>query len=281
MNGFVNLIKPAGLTASDLVIKVRKALNTKKVGHLGTLDPLATGVLPIAVGKGTKLFNLLLVKEKTYHAFFTFGVTTDTLDSEGIVTEKSNVIPNVDNVKLVCQKMVGIQQQLPPMYSAKSINGTRAYVLARKGETVELKTKEIEIFSLEYIRQYNHNTFEFEIVCSSGTYIRSIARDMAKMLGTCGFMSGLIRTKSGLFSIDDAITIDELFQQKELALQSIEIAIKDLPRFDFDSNYYRQLSNGVKLPFDKQNYHTIYCNNELFGVGKSQNNLLDLEFYLK
>ena len=281
MNGFVNLIKPSGLTASDMVVKVRKALNTKKVGHLGTLDPLATGVLPIAVGKGTKLFNLLLVKEKTYRAFFTFGLSTDTLDSDGVVVDKCDTIPNVDNLKLVCQKMIGKQDQIPPMYSAKSINGTRAYVLARQGERIELKPKEIEIFSFEYIRQFNHNTFEFEIVCSSGTYIRSIARDMAKMLGTCGYMSALIRTKSGLFDVDDAVTIDELFEKKEMVLQPLELAIKDLPRFDFDTKYYKQLSNGVKLPFDKQNYHTIYCNGELFGVGKSINNLLDLEFYLK
>ena len=127
----------------------------------------------------------------------------------------------------------------------------------------------------------DEKSFKFIISCGGGTYIRSIARDMAKMLGTCGFMSGLIRTKSGLFDINDAITIDELFEQKELALQPLEIAIKDLPRFDFDSKFYRQLSNGVKLPFDKPNYYTIYCNNELFGVGKSVNNLLDLEFYLK
>ena len=281
MNGFVNLIKPAGLTASDMVVKVRKALNTKKVGHLGTLDPLATGVLPIAVGRGTKLFNLLLVKEKTYRAFFTFGLETDTLDSDGVAVNTCKKIPNVDEIKLACKKMIGKQDQLPPLYSAKSVNGTRAYILARKGETVELKTKEIEIFSFEYIRQFNENTFEFEIACSSGTYIRSIARDLAKMLDTCAYMSALIRTKSGLFDIDNAITIDELFDQKEKALQPLDIAIKDLPRFDFDSKYYRQLSNGVKLPFDKQNYHTIYCNGELFGVGKSLDNLLDLEFYLK
>ncbi len=281
MNGFVNLIKPAGLTASDMVVKVRKALNTKKVGHLGTLDPLATGVLPIAVGKGTKLFNLLLVKEKTYRAFFTFGLSTDTLDSDGVVTQKCDKIPTVDEIKVACAKMVGKQDQMPPMYSAKSVNGTRAYVLARKGETVELKTKEIEIFSFEYIRQFNENTFEFEIACSSGTYIRSIARDLAQMMDTCAYMSALIRTKSGLFDIDKAITIEELFELKEQSLQPIDIAIKDLPRYDFDSKLYRKLSNGIKLPFDKQDYHTIYCNGELFGVGKSLNNLLDLEFYLK
>ena len=238
-------------------------------------------LLPIAVGKGTKLFNLLLVKEKTYRAFFTFGISTDTLDSDGVITQKCDKIPSVEELKLACAKMVGKQDQMPPMYSAKSVNGTRAYVLARKGETVELKTKEIEIFSFEYIRQFNENTFEFEIACSSGTYIRSIARDLAEMMGTCAYMSALIRTKSGLFDIDKAITIEELFELKEQALQPIDIAIKDLPRFDFSSKLYKQLSNGVKLPFDKQNYHTIYCNGELFGVGKSQDNLLDLEFYLK
>jgi len=281
MNGFVNLIKPAGLTASDMVVKVRKALNIKKVGHLGTLDPLATGVLPIAVGKGTKLFNLLLEKEKTYRAFFTFGIETDTLDSDGAVISKSEIVPSVEEILSTCKKMIGRQSQIPPMYSAKSVNGTRAYLLARKGENVELKAKEVEIFSFDFIRQYNNNTFEFEIVCSSGTYIRSIVRDMAKLMGTCGFMCGLIRTKSGMFNIEDAITIDELFEKKGCILMPLEKVIEDLPRFDFAKKYLKPLSNGVKLPFDKNTYHRIYCDNQLFGVGVSKDEVLNLEFYLK
>ena len=143
MRGILLVNKRQGWTSFDAVNFCKRVFSTREVGHLGTLDPLATGVLPIAVGRGTKLFNLLLVKEKTYRAFFTFGLETDTLDSDGVAVNTCKKIPNVDEIKLACKKMIGKQDQLPPMYSAKSVNGTRAYILARKGETVELKTKEI------------------------------------------------------------------------------------------------------------------------------------------
>ncbi len=281
MNGFLNVIKPSGLTASDVVVKVRKILNVKKVGHLGTLDPLAVGVLPVAVGKGTKLFNLLLNKQKAYRAFFRFGITTDTLDSDGIITETNDKVVTVDEVADVCKQMVGKQMQIPPAYSAKSVKGTRAYVLARNGNDVQLEPREIEIFKCELLKKVNFNTYMFDIVCSSGTYIRSIVRDMAKKMSTVGYMPALIRTESGMFSLEDALTLDEISLRKEKAILPIDFAISDIPRYEFDAEFCRKLDNGVKVPFECKDYRKIYCNGELFGIGKSKNGLLDLEYYLK
>lgn len=281
MNGFINLFKPSHMTSSNAVVKVRKILHEQKVGHLGTLDPLANGVLPIAVGKATKLFNLLLQKQKTYRASFTFGFSTDTLDSDGNVTEKSDAIPNAEQLKEFCKTHVGKQMQLPPAYSAKSVNGERAYRLARKGEEVQLQAREIEIFSFELVGKTDENTFDFEICCSSGTYIRAIARDMAAECGACGHMSALTRTKSGCFDINGSITLEELQDKKQDALVPVEYVLQDLPAYRFDEKYYSKLKNGVKLPFGEQNYHRIYCRGQLFGVGKSKDGLLDLEYYLK
>ena len=281
MNGFVNLIKPSGPTASDMVVKARKILNYKKIGHLGTLDPLAAGVLPLAVGKGTKLFDFLLRKSKTYRAFFTFGKTTDTLDSAGAGTAGGGFVPDEKTLEALCAEMTGVQEQVPPIYSAKSINGVRAYALARKGEEVSLKAKTVEIFGFDLLRRFSEDTFEFEIRCSSGTYIRSVARDMAAAAGTLGYMSALIRTASGVFDIEKAVTLDELKEKGESALLPLEYALRDVPTFEYDEKYYSRLANGVSLPFDSGDYHKIYCRGELFGVGRSKNGYLDLEFYLK
>lgn len=281
MNGFLNVLKPSGLTASDVVVKVRKILNIKKVGHLGTLDPLAVGVLPIAIGKGTKLFNLLLNKQKVYRAFFTFGKSTDTLDSDGKIVNSAFKIPTADEVESVCKQFIGKQMQVPPLFSAKSVQGTRAYVLARNGQDIQLSAREIEIFECKLLKKVSFDTYMLDIVCSSGTYIRSIARDVAKVLSTVGYMSALIRLESGLFSIDKSLTFDEISQQKENALLPIDFVISDIPKYEFDLANYSKLSNGIKLPFVCGGYRKIYCNGELFGIGKSKNGLLDLEYYLK
>lgn len=281
MNGFFNVIKPSGMTASDVVVFVRRVLKEKKVGHLGTLDPLATGVLPVAVGKGTKLFNLLLNKRKTYLAFFTFGTETDTLDSDGQIVRQSETLVSAEQIKEACKLFLGKQIQIPPQYSAKKVNGLKAYDLARKGETVELKGREIEIFKFDFLRQKDEKTFVFEIECSSGTYIRSIVRDLAEKLNTVGYMSALIRTQSGPFSVVDGFTLDEIEKEKENLLVPIEFALNDLSDFIVDEKLYKKLCNGVKIQCEFDGYRKIFCDGEFFGVGKSEKGFLDLEFYLK
>ena len=162
MNGFVNICKPVGATASDMVVCVKHILH-EKAGHLGTLDPGASGVLPIAVGQATRLFDLLTNKVKYYRAFFTFGKTTDTLDSYGVVTDSCDVVPSLEQINAVLPQLVGEQQQLPPIYSAISVGGVRAYKLARNGEEVELKKRSVTIYEFKCLQQVSEDTFIFDI----------------------------------------------------------------------------------------------------------------------
>ena len=193
MDGFVNILKPQGPTASDMVVRLRGILKQKKIGHLGTLDPGACGVLPVAVGKGTKLFDFLVFKRKRYRAFFTFGKTTDTLDSFGSLVLEKEFVYDGTAMESALKSMEGGQMQVPPAYSALSVNGVRAYALARKGISLDLPARKVEIYSVELVRRVEDNVFCFDIECSGGTYVRSICRDLAQRLDTVGYMSGLIR----------------------------------------------------------------------------------------
>ena len=282
MNGFINVLKPVGATASDVVVCVKHILHEKKVGHLGTLDPGASGVLPIAVGHGTRLFNFLTNKVKYYRAFFTFGVTTDTLDSYGEVTERSDVVPIREQIVSAIQQFIGRIDQLPPAYSAISVGGVRSYDLARRGVAVELKTRPVEIYSFELIEQNSPDTFVFDIRCSGGTYIRSLARDLATACGTVGYMSALIRLQSGCFEIKDAVTLDEIRDVKGACVLPLEYPIADVEEYVFDGERFDDINYGrpVRCPnFD--GYRKIYCRDTFFGLGKCTNGLLDIEYYLK
>ena len=211
-NGIIAVNKPTGMSSSLAVQIVKRAIKPQKIGHMGTLDPLGSGVLLLGVNKGTKLFDEYLNKTKTYRAVFYFGKETDTLDSEGIVINKNQVIITFEQVKDVCKKFVGEFDQMPPKYSAKKINGQKAYDLARQGKEFELKTRRVNIYSCDALYQVAPNTFMFEITCSGGTYIRSICRDMAYELSTYGTMLAIIRTKCGSFDINQAYTLEEIKQ---------------------------------------------------------------------
>ena len=281
MNGFINVLKPVGATASDVVVCVKHVLHEKKVGHLGTLDPGASGVLPVAVGQGTKLFNFLTNKVKYYRAFFTFGVTTDTLDSYGQINERSDFLPTREQIQGVLKRFLGKIDQLPPLYSAISVGGVRAYDLARKGETVELKTRPIEIYSFDLIDGKSPDTFVFDIKCSGGTYIRSLARDLATACGTVGYMSALIRLQSGCFEIKDAYTLDEIRVRKEECLVGLDYPLKDVETYVFDDARFDDINFGRRVRCDFDGYRKIYCKDTFFGLGKCNNGLLELEYYLK
>ena len=211
-NGIIAVNKPTGMSSSLAVQIVKRAIKPQKIGHMGTLDPLGSGVLLLGVNKGTKLFDEYLNKTKTYRAVFYFGKETDTLDSEGIVINKNQVTVTFDQVKDVCKKFVGEFDQMPPKYSAKKINGQKAYDLARQGKEFELKTRRVNIYSCEVLYQVAPNTFMFEITCSGGTYIRSICRDIAYSLSTYGTMLAIIRTTCGSFDISQAYTLEEIKQ---------------------------------------------------------------------
>lgn len=282
MNGFVNVIKPVGATASDVVVCLKHVLGERKIGHLGTLDPGASGVLPIAVGLGTRLFDFLIDKEKKYRAFFTFGKTTDTLDSYGEITETSNIIPTEKQLQDVLGAFVGVFDQIPPIYSAKSVGGVRAYKLARNGIDVELKPRRIIINDIKLVAQKDISTFVLDITCGGGTYIRSIARDIASRLNTVAYMSGLIRLKSGLFDIENAYTLDEIRLLKEKCLLDIMFPLSDVKEHHFEAKVFDDLNFGraVECPFD-EGYRRIYCNGVFYGLGKNVDGRLKIVYYLK
>jgi tRNA pseudouridine55 synthase len=280
LTGFINVLKPCGATASDVVVKLRKILGERKIGHLGTLDPGAVGVLPIAVGNATKLFDLLTNKQKTYRAFFTFGKTTDTLDSYGQVVGTGST-PCASDVLAATKAFLGNIEQIPPIYSAISVGGVRSYDLARSGKDVQLKKRSVTIFAYDFVSQLSDDTYVFDITCSGGTYIRSLARDLAESVGTVGYMSGLIRLNSGCFDIDNALTLDEIELLKTDALLPITYPLDEYSCLEIDEKYYVKLLNGVRIDAQFDGLKKIYCKGELFGLYECVDGKLVSRFNLR
>lgn len=245
-SGFINVLKPTGVTSSDVVCKVKKILKIKKVGHLGTLDPAASGVLPVAFGKATKFFDYFLKKDKKYIAVVQFGVLTDTLDSFGNITNFKEINIKKDDLIKVLPKFIGKIKQIPPMYSAIKINGKKACDIARSGETVELEPRQIEIFDIKLLSEESKNVFRFEVHCSAGTYIRTLFNDIANELGTFATTPVIIRTASGNFKIDNCVTFEEL--EKEQKVISIGEYFSNLKIYNVsDEVLLKKILNGVKL----------------------------------
>lgn len=252
-SGFVNIIKPTGESSSNVVCKIKKILGIKKVGHLGTLDPAASGVLPIAFGKATKFFDYFLTKDKEYIAVVKFGIETDTLDSFGEIVDKNENEVSSEEIQAVLGEFVGKIKQVPPKYSAIKIDGKKACDLAREGKDVEIKSREIEIFSLKLLNKIENNVYRFKVHCSAGTYIRTLFSDIAKRLGTVSTTSVIIRTKSGAFDIEQAKTLSEL--EKEKQVSSIEEIFKSFKVIEVSNEVLiKKLLNGVKLSKDELDF---------------------------
>ena len=282
MKGVLNLYKPKGITSSDAVVACRKILGTKAIGHMGTLDPAGEGVLLLGVGKATRLFDYYLKKDKVYEAEFCFGYETDTLDGMGTEVRSTDSIPLQSDIENVLSEFIGKQMQVPPRYSAKSINGVRAYKLARSGKDAELPSCEIEIFDLQLVKQTADNTYLFRIHCSSGTYIRSLCRDIAYRLKSLATMISIKRTRCGKFTADKAVTPNELGELKEKALITVEEALEDLPKVTLSDDLYKQLTSGIKLAAVEQNgNYVLYCKNELFGIACNDNGFIKIKTYLR
>lgn len=208
----LNINKPEGWTSFDVVNKIRKIIGIRKVGHSGTLDPFATGVLLICTGGATKRVQELMELTKEYIGEIQFGVTTDTLDETGRIIDRKPIDSlNLEDVTRVCKQFIGEIDQVPPMYSARKVNGVRLYKLARKGQKIEVNPRRIRIQSLE-ILSFNSPKLKIEVVCSKGTYIRALARDIGKALTCGGYLKTLCRTKIGNYSIKDAWSI-QAFQE--------------------------------------------------------------------
>ena len=231
INGVINIYKIKGFTSHDVVAKLRGILKQKKIGHTGTLDPDAIGVLPVCLGNATKLCDMLTEKEKEYIAKVQLGVTTDTQDMTGTVLQERPVEVSEDMVREALQSFVGNYEQIPPMYSALKVNGKKLYELAREGKEVERKARPVVIHSIEVL-DMSLPQIKIKVVCSKGTYIRTLCHDLGEKLGCGAAMAALERTKSGQFSLETAITLEDLEKKlresgenREKVLQSLVIPV--------------------------------------------------------
>lgn len=279
INGIVLLNKNRGVSSNGVVNKVKHLIGADKAGHLGTLDVLGEGLLPITLGKGTKLFDFYLNKDKVYRTIYKFGETTDTLDLEGEVTQKNNVVVTSEMIESVIPNFIGKQQQMPPKYSAKKIKGKNAYALARAGVEFELKPKEIEIYSIKLIKQIEFNTFEFEVHCSSGTYIRSLCRDIAQSLSTYGVMSFIQRTKCGDFDINNSYKLEDI---KNGNYEIIKLdSLFNYPEVEFSDDDGTKLLNGCFVAIEMNNCKVKgYYKNEFIGICDINNGKAKIELRL-
>ena len=256
VSGWICLDKPLDLGSTTAVSRVRRAFNAQKAGHAGTLDPLATGILPIALGEGTKTVPFLMDADKTYRFTVAWGTTTASFDREGAVTATSDVRPTAAEVEAVLPRFVGEIEQVPPAFSAIKVDGERAYDLAREGVEVELAARKVRIDSARITDAPDADHVEIEIDCGKGTYVRALARDLAELLGACGHVSALRRLRVGAFTEDRAITLDSLEDLCDRgaaleALLPVETALDDIPALALTAEDAFRLTQGrsvVLLP---------------------------------
>lgn len=270
MDGIIIINKPKNCTSHDVVQKAKKVF-CEKVGHTGTLDPMATGVLPLLIGKGTLCSKYLINHDKTYKVQLTLGVKTDTADSEGNIIEEKKVPQEAfqkEKIEEVLETFLGEQKQMPPMYSAIKVKGKKLYEYARKGQAIEVQPRTIEIYEIKLLKiNQQEKQIDFQVACSKGTYIRSLCEDIAEKMKTVGYMSELNRIQVGNFSIEQAVSIEQLEQGKnsyitieELFLNKQEILLEK-PRL-------KPFLNGVKLTMKKTDgVYRIYCNKQFIGIG--------------
>lgn len=253
MQGILIVNKPKGMTSHDVVSYIRKQLGTRQVGHTGTLDPDAEGVLPILVGRATKISELLTADEKSYTACVQLGVVTDTYDSSGSVTQERPVSVTEDEVREALEAFLGVQKQIPPMYSAIKLGGKKLYQLARQGVEVERPAREIEIRKLEcYDFDLENHQFSLLVDCSKGTYIRSLCHDIGQRLGCGACMAGLVRTRSGRFTLSQARSLEEIAEAAAQGgsnglLIPLDEALAAYPAIRVSEANAGKIRNGLRL----------------------------------
>ena len=278
-SGILLIKKPQGKTSHDMVYKVRRLYNTREVGHTGTLDPMATGLLVVLVGRAVKACDMIVSDNKTYRAGLTLGITTDTEDITGEVLSRSDAIPSREEAMAVFSSFVGKIQQVPPMYSALKVDGQKLVDLARRGKVVERQAREVEIISLVATPCESEREYVLEVACSKGTYIRTLCADIGAKLGCGGAMHSLERVKSGIFSLDDAHTIEEIAEMSEeerlALLQPVEGVFDELPILKMPAFYQKLAKNGCEIYQKKikTNYPTgtrlrLYDENGFYAIGE-------------
>ncbi|MEE0866134.1 MAG: tRNA pseudouridine(55) synthase TruB [Clostridia bacterium] len=287
MDGIIIVNKHKGCTSHDIVYKVKKICN-EKVGHTGTLDPMATGVLTLLIGKGTLCSKYLINHDKIYIATIQLGIETDTLDADGNVIdtkEVSSEILNEEHIKKILNTFLGKQEQVPPIYSAIKVNGKKLYQYAREGKSIEVQPRNIEIYNIKLLEVNQENKqIKYEIHCSKGTYIRSLCNDISKKLGTIGHMLELQRIQVGEFNILNSVTLEQIQNnpnELEKHLITIEDIFKDKEIINLDNKKLQLFLNGVQLNFNKEEgVYKIYNANKFIGIGCVKDNKLKRDIVL-
>ncbi|MBR2541118.1 MAG: tRNA pseudouridine(55) synthase TruB [Mogibacterium sp.] len=277
-DGVINIDKPEGWTSQDICAKLRHRLHIKKIGHTGTLDPMATGVLPVCIGKATRIIEYYDNDRKSYHAGMKLGITTDTLDVTGEVTGTYDFAGvTEESVRKAFSEYTGVVSQIPPKYSALKVNGRRAYDLAREGRDFELKSREITIFSNDITSlDIACGTIEFDVVCSKGTYIRTICDDIGRALGCGAVMTSLRRTGSGFFRAEESVDISRIIEMTDEEISDLIIpmdqTLTSLGRVSLDDNRVTAFINGnpsntgYRISGDGDSY-LVYAGSEFLGIG--------------
>lgn len=282
MKGIINILKPPGMTSSDVVTYIRRRLNIKKVGHTGTLDPDAAGVLPICIGKATKISDYILQDKKIYICEVKLGIETDTLDISGEVSNRTSLIPSKDRIIETINSFIGENNQIPPMHSAIKIKGKKLYDLARQGIMLDLPPRRIYIYNIRLIGFTTSDQFLIEVECSKGTYIRALCRDIGKALDCGATMSFLLRNATGNFLIENSYTLDELSRSVEtgdidkLLLPVDKVLASYMPYIRLNKKSYSKIINGNWVSVDNviekedhssEGLYRIYCEHQFIGIG--------------
>ena len=288
MNGFLNILKPPGMTSAAVVAVVRRLSGEKHVGHAGTLDPEAAGVLPVMIGRAARLFDYLVDKEKTYVAEAAFGTATDTQDATGVVIAEGDAYPTYEQVQAASRQLVGDIMQRPSMYSAIKQGGKPLYALARKGQEVEVPLRQVHVEKIELMGETADHGVLMRVDCGRGTYIRSICNDLGELVACPAHMRFLLRAKSGVFDLSTAMTMEELAdyaQNGELAahLLPLDMPIQHMHRVDAPSALDKQVRNGGKLPIQALTgagdmaegaVTRVYMNDTFWGIAAREDNVL-------
>ncbi|MBQ6727807.1 MAG: tRNA pseudouridine(55) synthase TruB [Clostridia bacterium] len=282
MKGFININKAAGKSSAQAVAAVKRLFQVP-CGHMGTLDPMATGVLPVGLYKTTRLFPYLLDKTKTYRARFLFGVSTDTLDTTGKTVATTDVVPDEKEIIAALKCFTGKIEQVPPNYSAKCVNGKRGYQLARRGVEFSLAAKTVEITDFSLIKRVSEKEYEFEITCKGGTYIRSLARDLGEKCASLAIMSGLTRTASGKFTLDNSVSVDELLSSAtpEKFIIPADFAV-DYEKLVLTESQAKKILDGVYEDYGfNDGVYRVYNGSDFWGIGETKEGRLKIKAYVR